>query len=446
MGFISRFKSALPAYLLSFVTLASSVFANPRNDYPFQMSSYDKYGQLSFKKANLEDILSKIEKGSKVQNNIFDDKDEIYSKITSAAEKTDNPHKTFNYLLGIYVSDENRFDEFAALLKKNKNDYFKTVNDMLNGIGSRGETFPGIINSNYSLDATQLIYDHSQIFKNPFTPQETKNKVSVPRVNSDFSVARKTSSGSDGGQIYPVDINPAGALITNVYSVADSASSAAKPISEDAVKIVTNNMYDVYSYLLDNTSVPNLKNVDDVTRAVEESLREFFQKEVQKPENKNKPAPKEFELPFFGLGKTLVLNDVNEVTSEYGTRFNGKDEHEGTDIIDGDYKIHPSGDGVVLYTGKNSVSGNFIIIMHAKDLYTGYCHLRSKPKFSRGQKVTTKDVIGIMGNTGHVVKSKYGDGTHLHYLVKRGSSYEGGRFVNPRTVTKFNFNHRTQNR
>lgn len=73
--------------------------------------------------------------------------------------------------------------------------------------------------------------------------------------------------------------------------------------------------------------------------------------------------------------------------------------------------------------------GNTILLSHSKRFRTRYAHLH-KLLVEVGQAVTSGQLIGTVGSTGHVLKSKFGSsGSHLHFEV-----YSHGRAVNP-----FNF-------
>lgn len=51
-----------------------------------------------------------------------------------------------------------------------------------------------------------------------------------------------------------------------------------------------------------------------------------------------------------------------------------------------------------------------------------YGHLDKFGSFKEGDKVVAGDLIGYAGNSGHVV-SKHGDGSHLHFGIKKGEEY-----------------------
>lgn len=106
---------------------------------------------------------------------------------------------------------------------------------------------------------------------------------------------------------------------------------------------------------------------------------------------------------------TIPVN--GPVTSRYKYR-NGK-FHNGIDLdlVTGDTVVSAF-DGVVRYSRNNSGGyGNLVIIRHYNGLETYYAHLSKLLVFS-GQKVSSGQVLGLGGNTGHSF------GSHLHFEVR----------------------------
>ena len=137
-------------------------------------------------------------------------------------------------------------------------------------------------------------------------------------------------------------------------------------------------------------------------------------------------------------------NDNYIITSYYGYRW-GK-MHGAIDISGTGYgsNIYAANGGVVTtvksgcITGDlscNSRAGNYIVIKHnINDYYTVYMHLKNI-YVSRGQSVSSGQVIGTMGNTGNVspapTSSNPYSGTHLHFALYIGEPYNGGYTVDP---------------
>lgn len=99
------------------------------------------------------------------------------------------------------------------------------------------------------------------------------------------------------------------------------------------------------------------------------------------------------------------------VTSRYKYR-NGK-FHNGIDLdlVTGDTVVSAF-DGVVRYAKNNSGGyGNLVIVRHYNGLETYYAHLSKLLVFS-GQRISSGEVLGLGGNTGHSF------GSHLHFEVR----------------------------
>lgn len=131
-----------------------------------------------------------------------------------------------------------------------------------------------------------------------------------------------------------------------------------------------------------------------------------------------------FQLPF----ATPVKQSVRW-TSGFGTRrdpINGRAKaHNGQDLAGPrGTPILATGDGTVVFAGRQSGYGNVIKIRHAFGYQTTYAHLNSV-KVKVGERVSRGDHIGGMGNTGRST------GTHLHYEIRIG-----GKPVNPMPYMK----------
>jgi murein DD-endopeptidase MepM/ murein hydrolase activator NlpD len=117
------------------------------------------------------------------------------------------------------------------------------------------------------------------------------------------------------------------------------------------------------------------------------------------------------------------------ITSPYGKRFHPvlhrTRMHNGVDYgAPIGTKIRAVADGVVLFAGRKGANGNLIVLKHANGYRTLYAHLnRIADDVRPGRRVTKKQIIGRVGNTGRST------GPHLHYGMKRN-----GRYVNPRKV------------
>jgi murein DD-endopeptidase MepM/ murein hydrolase activator NlpD len=116
---------------------------------------------------------------------------------------------------------------------------------------------------------------------------------------------------------------------------------------------------------------------------------------------------------------------LSAITSVFGYRSDpfesdNAEYHPGIDFKGqtGD-PVKTTANGKVIFTGWRGGYGNCIIVKHANDFETLYGHL-SRIIVHEGQEVSTGDVIGKVGSTGHST------GAHLHYEVRKN-----GKPINP---------------
>ena len=115
------------------------------------------------------------------------------------------------------------------------------------------------------------------------------------------------------------------------------------------------------------------------------------------------------------------------VTSNYGWR--DKRMHKGIDIdLNKGDKVLAAFDGMIRIARRNNGFGNVVIIRHYNGLETVYAHL-SKIKVKAGQVITSGQIIGLGGATGHAT------GTHLHFEVRYM-----GHALNPANFISFTEN------
>jgi murein DD-endopeptidase MepM/ murein hydrolase activator NlpD len=118
------------------------------------------------------------------------------------------------------------------------------------------------------------------------------------------------------------------------------------------------------------------------------------------------------------------------MTSDFGIRkhpINGLTHfHTGLDLQseNGDDKVHPVKDGVVVLSQHHPQYGNTVVVRHANGIESLYAHM-SQLLVKVGDKVQTDAVLGYIGNTG----SSTGKHLHLEILV-------GGYPVNPQKVIR----------
>jgi murein DD-endopeptidase MepM/ murein hydrolase activator NlpD len=98
------------------------------------------------------------------------------------------------------------------------------------------------------------------------------------------------------------------------------------------------------------------------------------------------------------------------ITSQFGWRDSA--QHNGIDIdLNRGDKVSAAFDGMVRVARRYGSFGNVVIIRHYNGLETVYAHL-SKIKVKPGQLISSGDLVGLGGSTGHST------GTHLHFEVR----------------------------
>lgn len=124
------------------------------------------------------------------------------------------------------------------------------------------------------------------------------------------------------------------------------------------------------------------------------------------------------------LSKTTdkIISPVNSThyTSEFGYRLNPITNkvafHTGLDIgADTGDKIKAAYSGTVRKTGEDSRSGKYIILTHANNMETLYCHC-SKILASQDAVIRQGETIALVGSTG------WSTGPHLHFEVKQNGN------------------------
>jgi murein DD-endopeptidase MepM/ murein hydrolase activator NlpD len=104
------------------------------------------------------------------------------------------------------------------------------------------------------------------------------------------------------------------------------------------------------------------------------------------------------------------------VSSGFGTRVHpilgDVRMHTGMDYAAGTgAPIKAAGNGIVVWAGPRGGYGNAVIIDHRNGLATLYGH-QSRVNVTVGQKVSTGQVVGFVGQTGMAT------GPHLHFEVR----------------------------
>lgn len=116
-------------------------------------------------------------------------------------------------------------------------------------------------------------------------------------------------------------------------------------------------------------------------------------------------------------GRNYGVVSASRVTSNYGYRthpiYKTRRFHEGVDFAAPvGRSVHAYSSGTVTFAGRSGALGLAVYINHGNGLETRYGHL-SKIHVKKGQKVSTGDRIGAVGNTG------LSTGPHLHFEVRK---------------------------
>ncbi|MCF7843593.1 peptidoglycan DD-metalloendopeptidase family protein [Candidatus Gracilibacteria bacterium] len=164
--------------------------------------------------------------------------------------------------------------------------------------------------------------------------------------------------------------------------------------------------------------------------AVRKAKKDKLESEMLDVESKLRVFVDASKLPDTGKGVLQYPVEDIYVTQYFGkTAFSTKNPqvyngsgHNGIDFgVRTGTPIYSAGAGIVLGTGNtdsacNGVSyGKWILIRHANGLTTLYAHL-SVIQVETGEKVASRQKIGLSGNTG------YSTGPHLHFTVYASDS------------------------
>lgn len=199
-------------------------------------------------------------------------------------------------------------------------------------------------------------------------------------------------------------------------------NTALEPVPFETIKIEDKNLFTSQRIIL-KEGIEGEKNVvyDIVMENGYATSIEAIQETILK-----EPVSAEVKV---GTKRTLSYGGGNNygvttgrLTSGYGYRTHPisgvKTFHNGIDIA------APTGTGVYSYASgtvisvsQNNTLGKYIAIDHGNGLVTRYLHL-SKFNVEKGDKVSTGDRIGSVGNTG------YSTGSHLHFEVLKNGSYQ----------------------
>ncbi|MCK9577906.1 LysM peptidoglycan-binding domain-containing protein [bacterium] len=110
--------------------------------------------------------------------------------------------------------------------------------------------------------------------------------------------------------------------------------------------------------------------------------------------------------------------------AHYSYTSGGKNYYTAVDIAnDIGTPIVAAAGGTIQIVKKVWPYGNYITILHDNGVTTLYSHLSGFAEgILPGQRVSQGQTIGFMGNTGHIIAFKGGNGSHLHFETRGGAN------------------------
>jgi hypothetical protein len=132
---------------------------------------------------------------------------------------------------------------------------------------------------------------------------------------------------------------------------------------------------------------------------------------------------------LYALPNRMPISNFS-LSSDFGIRkhpMTGKSHfHTGVDLMSeaGDDKIYSVKPGVVVMSEFHPQYGNTVVVRHSNGVESLYAHM-AQLLVKVGDKVTTDNVLGYIGNTG------FSTGKHLHFEI-----LVGGYPVNPQKVIR----------
>jgi murein DD-endopeptidase MepM/ murein hydrolase activator NlpD len=131
-------------------------------------------------------------------------------------------------------------------------------------------------------------------------------------------------------------------------------------------------------------------------------------------ESGREPAPNPWQAPLAKMRRTSPFNPkrmhpiLHRVTPHEGTDYGAP---SGT-------PVYAALEGTVSWVGPHGAHGNWVAIMHADGVETGYAHLsKFAAGLKRGDRVATHQIVGYVGSTGRST------GPHLHFSASRNGVY-----------------------
>jgi murein DD-endopeptidase MepM/ murein hydrolase activator NlpD len=125
------------------------------------------------------------------------------------------------------------------------------------------------------------------------------------------------------------------------------------------------------------------------------------------------------------------------ITSLYGATENRPNPHRGLDFgVPAGYPIRFGVNGTVMFVRWSDCLGwviSFRFMHKGKILFGAHSHLKRKPKWKSGDKISASDIAGLVGNTGSCSK-----GAHDHLTIGTEATHVfAGKTIDPMKVLEF---------
>jgi murein DD-endopeptidase MepM/ murein hydrolase activator NlpD len=119
-------------------------------------------------------------------------------------------------------------------------------------------------------------------------------------------------------------------------------------------------------------------------------------------------------------------HNYGDAGARFGAPRSGH-SHQGQDVMSAcGTKLVAAQGGTVIYSGYQSAAGNYIVIHGVDGIDNAYMHLAQPSAFTEGDKVSTGQQLGVVGDTGDATAC------HLHFEIWTAPGwYNGGHPVDP---------------
>ncbi len=197
---------------------------------------------------------------------------------------------------------------------------------------------------------------------------------------------------------------------------------ATEPVPFETIKIQDDSLYTSQRVILKEGVAGEKKVVYDIKmeNGYATSIEPIQETILVQPISAEVKVGTKRTLSYSGGGNYGVT--TGRLSSGYGYRTHPisgvRTFHNGIDIAASTGTgVYSYASGTVIAVSQDNTLGKYIAVDHGNGLVTRYLHL-SKFNVSKGDKVSTGDRIGSVGNTG------YSTGSHLHFEVLKNGSYQ----------------------